>query len=411
MADYKRWRTENVKEALKTRRVVIISGARQTGKTTIAKEIQNKNSVFMPLDKKNILTAALEDPSGFIKNDFGTMIIDEIQKAPELIPEIKYKVDNDKRPGQYLLTGSANITSLPSVKESLAGRVKNIRLRPFTQGEILGKKPTFLRRAFEGNFSKKMESCNKDVVFDLAFRGGYPEAVLLSSQKDRKEWHKDYIDILATRDLMDIANIKRQAALRELIGILTSWSGKFMNLPSICSTLGLSKPTADSYINALEALYLFEKVAPWTKTDYDRVGRSPKTYATDTGLMASLLGWNKREVMLDTDRAGKLAETFVFQELSAQVDLDSAYSLFQYRDRKGREIDFVIEREDGALLGVEAKAGQSVSKEDFAPQIWFKENIIKGKVPYRGIVLYSGEHTLSFGENMLAVPMAAMWED
>jgi len=409
MTDYPRWRTDSVKEALKTRRVVIVSGARQTGKTTVAKEIRNKHNVFMPLDKKNILTAALDDPAGFVKNESGTMIIDEIQKAPDLIPEIKYVVDNDRRPGQYLLTGSANIKSLPSVTESLAGRVKNIRLRPLAQGEILRKKPAFLNMAFEGKFPKKIIGYDKEAIFDLAFRGGYPEAVLLKMQKDRRDWHKDYIDTLIARDLKDIANIKRQDSLRELIKILASWSGKFMDLPPICNALGLSKPTTDSYINALEALYLFEKVAPWTKTDYDRVGRSPKTYATDTGLMTSILGWNKKEVMLNPDRAGKLMETFVFHELAAQIDLGGVYSLYQYRDRKGREIDFIIEREDETLVGVEVKAGQSVSKEDFAPQIWFKENIIKGKKPYTGIVLYSGEHTLSFGGGMQAVPIAALW--
>jgi predicted AAA+ superfamily ATPase len=160
----------------------------------------------------------------------------------------------------------------------------------------------------------------------------------------------------------------------------------------------------------LEVLYLFEKVFPWTKSDYDRIGRSPKTFATDTGLMTSVLGWNKKDVMLDPDRAGKLMETFVFQELAAQIDLDSSYSLYQYRDRRSKEIDFIIERKDGALVGVEVKAGHNVSKEDFAPQIWFRENVMNKEKDYFGIVLYSGEQTLSFGEGLLAVPTAALWE-
>ena len=411
MKDYPRWRLDSVKNALKVRRIVIISGARQTGKTTIAKEALDKNSVFMPLDQNNVLDAALDDPAGFVKNESGTMIIDEIQKAPKLIPEIKYAVDNDKRPGQYLLTGSANIKSLPSVTESLAGRVKNIRLRPLTQGEMLRRPPGFLGRAFAGKFPKQISGYDKSAIFDMAFRGGYPEAAALSTQSERKSWCADYMDVLMSRDLIDIANIKRYDALRRLIEILSAWSGKFMNLPTICSALGLSRPTAESYINALEALYLFERVPPWVKTDYDRVGRSPKMYSTDTGFMTSVLGWNKSDVMLDTDRAGKLMETFVFQELAAQVDLDDAYSLYQYRDRIGREIDFIIERDDGAVLGVEVKAGHSVSKADFAPQIWFKENMMKNKQNYVGMILYSGEHVLSFGGGMLAVPIAALWSE
>ncbi|MDR0308255.1 MAG: ATP-binding protein [Chitinispirillales bacterium] len=410
MNEYPRWHADSVKDALKSRRVVIISGARQTGKTTLAKEVMDKDSIFMPLDKKSIRAAALDDPTGFVKNEKGTMVIDEIQKAPDLIPEIKYVVDNNNRPGQYLLTGSANIQSLPSVSESLAGRVKNLHLRPLTQGEILRQKPTFLKKAFDRDFPKQITGYDKDKIFDLAFRGGYPEAVSYSTQTAVKDWHNDYIDTLIKRDLKDVANIKRQNALRELIGILASWSGKFMDIPPICTSLGLSKPTVETYINALETLYLFEKVPAWTKTDYGRIGRSPKIFAADTGLMTSVLRWNKKEVMLNTDRAGKLAETFVFQELAAQVDLDAAYSLYQYRDRRDREIDFLIEREDGALIGVEVKAGHNVSKSDFTPQIWFRDNIIKGKKAYTGYVMYSGEDVLQFGEDMIAIPTASLWQ-
>jgi predicted AAA+ superfamily ATPase len=409
MADYPRWRTANVRDALKNRRVVVISGARQTGKTTLAKQLLDENSVFRPLDVDIFYKAAQDDPTGFVKNDSGTMIIDEIQKVKKLLTEIKYVVDNNNRPGQYLLTGSANINSLPEVSESMAGRIKNIRLRPLTQGEILLRKPEFLQNAFAMKFPVKIHGYDKKAIFDLAFRGGFPEAVRLENQKERKEWHKDYIGALLKKDLKDVANISRQNTMKDLIGILASWSGNFMNLPPICGFLGLSRPTVVSYINALEALFLFDRVAPWIKTDYDRVGRSHKHYASDTGFMAAILGWKQDDIWLDTDRSGKFMETFVFQELSAQVELDSSYSLYQYRDRVKREIDFLVEREDGALLGIEVKASHSASSEDFAHQKWFSENIVKNKKPYIGLVLYSGEQTLPFGGNMFAVPIAALW--
>lgn len=409
MSEYNRWRILNIEEALKTRRVVVISGARQTGKTTIAKHVSGKNSVFRSLDVDSIYEAAVNDPTGFVKNDSGTMFIDEVQKVKKLITEIKYVVDNNNRPGQYLLTGSADINSLPEVSESMAGRLKNIRLRPLTQGEILRKKPTFLKRAFEANFSKQILGYDKKAIFDLAFRGGFPEAVRLESQKNRKDWHKDYITALLKHDLKDVANITRQDAMKELIDILASWSSKFMDISQISSSLGLSRPTVVSYINALEALFLFDKVAPWIKTDYDRVGRSYKYYASDTGFMTAILGWKQDDILLDVDRSGKLMETFVFQELVAQVDLDNSYSLYQYRDREKREIDFLIEREDGSLIGIEVKSSHSVSSDNFIHHKWFRENIVKGKKPYVGIVLYSGEQVLSFGEDLLAVPIAALW--
>ncbi len=403
--EYSRWQAERVKKALKTRRIVIVSGARQVGKTTLSGQISSEDCTYRTLDDPGLLAAALEDPKGFVKNPSGTMVIDEIQKVPALLPAIKQVVDKDNRPGQYLLTGSANIQTLPGVSESLAGRVKNIRLRPLTVGEILGRRHSFLERAFTADFPTKIPGCDKEAMIDLAFRGGYPEAVRISD--DRKEWHKDYINSLIERDLKDIANIKRQASLRELVGVLASWSAKFMDVVGICASLSVSKATIESYMNALISLYLFDRVPPWLRTDYDRIGRRPKFYAADTGLMASILGWHAKEVYLDPDRSGKLAETFVFQELAAQVELDEQYALYQYRDREKREIDFVVERDDGSMIGVEVKSGQSVAKGDFRHLEWFKNNL--AKKPFKGIVLYTGEDTLSFGKDMLAVPMASLW--
>jgi len=409
-----RWQVESVRNALKKRRVVVITGGRQTGKTTLLSQLQDKDSTFLTLDDDTTLTFAKEDPKEFVKHSTGTMFIDEIQKAPNLIPEIKLAVDKNDRPGQYCLTGSANIQTLPIITDSMAGRNKRIRLRPLVMGEILERKPNFLERAFSMDFPRKIPGYNKEEIFELAFRGGYPEAVKLKNQKDRKEWHMDYIDDLVNRDLKDILNIRRQNELKELVLILAGWSGKFMDAAKIGAGMSLSKQTLETYINALESLYLFDRVNPWVRTDYERVGKSAKFYVNDTGFMTSILGWKKEEIIRDSDRGGKLIETFIFQELSAQVDLNREYNLYQYRDYKQHEVDFLIERDDGVMVGIEVKSSHSISKEDFKPQIWFKENIYKGKAPkdcksYIAIVLYSGDETLSLGEGLLAVPTAALW--
>jgi hypothetical protein len=296
----------------------------------------------------------------------------------------------------------------------MAGRNKRIRLRPLTIGETLYRKPTFLEHAFTMDFPRKIPGYDKEQIFDCAFRGGYPEVVTLTNPRDRKEWHGDYVDDLINRDLKDLMNIRRQNELRELVLILAGWSGKFMDIAKIGASMSLSKQTLESYINALESLYLFDRVNPWVRTDYERVGKSAKFYASDTGFMTSILGWKKEHIMRDSDRSGKLMETFVFQELAALVDLDRDYSLYQYRDYKKNEVDFLIERDDGAMVGIEVKASHSVSREDFAPQIWFRENIIKRKktkdeTPFNALVLYSGEDTISFGDGLLAVPTAALW--
>jgi len=411
MAKYTRWQAESVKRALDLRRVVVISGARQSGKTTLSKQVLPEIEDYRSLDDTNMLNFALSDPKGFVINKSGTMVIDEIQKASKLIPEIKQAVDKDNRSGQYLLTGSANILTLPIISDSLAGRAKYMRLRPLTVGEILGKKPTFLKRAFNKEFPTKITGYNKADIIDLAFRGGYPEAVAIDNLQHRKDWHKDYVQVLLARDLKDIANIRRFDSLQNLVGILASWSAKFMEMSQITAALSINKLTLDSYINALISMFMFEKVSPWLKTDYERVGKRSKFYATDTGIMASVLGWNPKEVFMNEDRSGKLIETFVFQELAAQIDLENKYILSQYRDRLNKEIDFLVEREDGALLGVEVKASHNVSKEDFAPQEWFMNNILKNKIQYTGLVLYSGDRTINFGDNFIAVPTAALWTE
>ena len=406
---YPRWLTSNLKNALDYRRVVIVSGARQAGKTTLTEQIKAPGFEFRTLDDTNLLDLALTDPKGFVKTSAKTLVIDEIQKAPKLIPEIKIIVDKDNRNGQFLLTGSVNLQTMPTATESLAGRVRNIRLRPLTAGEILEVKPVFLERAFNADFPAAIFGYDKREIFDMAFRGGYPEAVRINDFNERREWHKDYLKALIDYDLKDIANIRRKDVLEEMLPILAAWSAKFMDMNAIGSSLSLTKATLDSYLNWLLSLYIFEKVPPWLKTDYERVGRKSKFYMADSGLMTSILNWRIDEVMLDVDRSGKLMETFIFQELASQVDLESRYSLYQYRDREKREIDFIVERDGSALLGIEVKAGHNVSRKDFAPQEWFMNNIIKNKKPYIGIVLYSGDRTIKYSDNLLAVPIAALW--
>jgi len=404
-----RWQAEVVREALKKRRVVVLTGGRQTGKTTLLTQLLDKDSIFLSLDDDNLLKSAKEDPKAFIKHSGGTVFIDEIQKAPNLISEIKMAADKNKHPGQFCLTGSANIQTLPIITDSMAGRNKRIRLHPFTTGEIEHKKPQFLERAFSLDFPRKIRGFDKENIFNLAFRGGYPEAVKLKNQKDRKEWHSDYIADLINRDLKDLMNIRRHNELKELVLILAGWSGKFMDAAKIGSSLALSKQTLETYINALESLYIFDRVNPWVRTDYERVGKSAKFYASDTGLMTSILGWKMDDVLRNSDRGGKLMETFIFQELAAFTGLHTDYNLFHYRDYKKHEVDFLIERDDGAIVGIEVKASHSVSKDDFAPQIWFRENIIKNKSPFTALVIYSGEDTLSFGDGLLAIPAASLW--
>ena len=408
MYDIVRWNERALEKALKTRRVVVVSGARQCGKSTLLEMYFKGKAEVRSLDSKRLRDAAILDPQSFIRNDTNCpMVIDEIQKAPDLLSEIKLVVDKNRAPGQYVVTGSSDIYSAPESRESLAGRVKNIRMRTFTQGELRGGKPNFLDCLFGMDFATRYEGCDKNSVLDLALCGGYPECIGLSPE-DRRDWAIDYLKTLLSRDIRDDEHIRRERALRDLLKAMAAWSAKFLEADKLMAACGLSRPTYAEYLGALERYYLCERVEAWTNTDYARVGKRPKSYMCDTGLMAAVLNWRMKDIELDTDRVGKLVETFVFTELAAQVDLSSC-SLYQYRDIDKREIDFIIENEDGDLAGVEVKAGAGVGKDDFKHIKWFRDNLVKGR-KFTGIVLYAGDTTLSFGEGLKAVPIAALWE-
>lgn len=404
---YPRWQSASVVAALKARRIVMLAGPRQSGKTTLAQEVAGRVGEFRTLDDVALRAAAENDPHGFVKSDAPTLVIDEVQRVPALLSALKKAVDEDRRPGRFLLTGSANFRLLPGVQESLAGRIASVRLRPLTQGEFLQRPPHFLARAFEGKFAKGPAGVDRDALLELAFRGGFPEAAKLSG-RERRAWHKDYVNALIEHDIADISRIQRKDALQELVAVLAAWSGKFMDVSAIGSGLSIRRPTLESYINALETMYVTERLQPWLHTDYERVARLKKLFTADSGLMAAVLGWQLDQVRFDPDRSGKLIETFAFNELAAQIDAaDGVYSLFHYRDRERREIDFIVEREDGALLGIEIKAGSAVAASDFKHLKWFKGQ--HAKRDFRGVVLYSGATVLPFGPSFWAVPFASLW--
>ncbi len=412
MALYQRWQKQAIEKQIKNRRVLLLSGARQCGKTTLAKELVSKNTIYRTLDDLATRRFAENDPHGFVQHDKNSMLmIDEIQRAPELLSAIKLVVDEDTRPGQYLLTGSANIQSLPSVQESLAGRIAKIRLRPLTQGEIVGVQPTFLDRAFSGKFeTNTLSTIDRKTLLSFALRGGFPEAVKLPPDA-REQWQLDYMDALLEHDLRDIAKITQHHAMQELVHTLSAWSGKFMDISGIGSGLSIRRSTVDSYINALETLYIVERVYPWTRTDYERVGKQAKIYMTDSGTMSAMLRYRFDQIELDGDRSGKLVETFLFNELAALIDTSNGkYRLYHYRDREKREIDFLIERDDEALLGIEIKTGSAIGDADFKHLKWFRDHIAKGK-SFIGIVLYSGREAGSMGKGLYAVPVGALWKN
>jgi len=413
---YRRWQQDKIIQALSTRRVLLLTGPRQSGKTTLAREISVPDTIYRTLDDLTLLEAALSDPLGFVSHSNQLMIIDEVQRAPMLLRAIKQDVDENQEYGRFLLTGSTNIQSMPTVQESLAGRIRKIRLRPLALGEVQQTRPNLLANIFSRTFAAFVEDrrfssviYDKDLYISQALTGGFPEVLRMHSENEKRQWHKDYLSVLIEHDLKDIAQIRRKDGLNKLIEVLAAWSAKYIDISAIGSSLSLSRPTLDNYINALEALYLVERVRPWHNTDYDRVSRQDKLFMTDTGLMGSILRWRFDHVRLNGQQNGKLMETFVYNQLAAILEADNKdYFLYHYRDREKREIDFMIENEDGNLLGLEVKSGAAVTKSSFKHLCWFRDHIAKDRI-FTGIVLYTGREILSFEENMWAVPIHCLW--
>lgn len=402
-----RWQLKEVMESLRYRRVVHITGARQTGKTTLAAAVSLPSVRRYTMDNDTLREVATENPIEFTERKSGeTLIIDEVQKVPELLNAIKIHVDASQDRGQYLLTGSSSLDFLRKSADSLAGRMHTIHLRTLSLGEINGCEPSFLDNAFKREFREPAVKMAKRDIIHQAFVGGYPET-LDFPEHIRREWFDDYVRTLIERDIKDIAQIRNVPALKDIFNWLLARSSKFWSLNELCTMAQISKDCVNNYIAALQALYIIDKVPAWNKTDYDRIGKSPKYFATDTGLIANCLQWDEESTFLDSDCSGKLIESWVYHELSTLVGCArEQYAISHYRDKDKREIDFIVSNSRNDLLGIEVKTGGRVGKEDFKHLKWFAENIAKG--PFTGIVLYSGNDILSFGEGMYAVPLATV---
>ena len=400
-----RWQTPRVGAMLKVRRGVNLTGARQTGKTTLAGMVDLPLVKRYTFDDKLVRVVAQSDPNGFVRHAEGeTVVIDEIQKVPDILESIKMVVDQDASPGQYLLTGSSNLRFAKTVKDSLAGRLGRVRLRTLALGEVNGRPPDFLRRAFARDFDSRYSDFSRRDVIHAAFRGGYPE-IQSYSPSDREDWFAAYLDDLLEKDVKDVTEIRKLSQLRAVALWLFAHTAQFFAVEELASKAAISKVTALNYMAALKALYVFDSIPAWSKSDYDMIGKREKWLATDSALVANILGWGEDEAYMDEGRIGKLVETWVYQQLATLAEAEGGYAIFHYRDNRKREIDFIVERRDGSSLGVEVKAGQA-SPGDFKHLKWFAANL--AQKPFTGIVLYSGEHTLRFGEGFYAVPLAAL---
>ena len=402
-----RWKLSDVVESLRYRRIVHITGARQSGKTTLAAAAPIASVRRYTMDNDTIRETAGDNPIEFTARKQGeTLVIDEIQKVPELLNAIKIHVDESPDRGQYLLTGSSSLDFMRKSADSLAGRMHTVRLRTLTLGEVNGNPPSFIDDAFRREFRTPAAKMGKRDIIHRAFAGGFPETIDFP-ENVRRDWYEDYVDTLIARDVRNVAQIRKLDLLKDILKWIMARSSKLWTAEELCSTMQISKETATNYVSALKALYVIDRVPAWNKTDYDRAGKMPKFFASDAGLVANCLDWNEEETFLDGDLSGKLIESWVYHEISAIAECSKGrYAISHYRDKDKREIDFIVSDGRENALGIEVKSGGRVGKDDFKHLKWFAANLAKSS--FTGIVLYSGDDVLPFGEGFYAVPLAAL---
>ena len=397
-------------EALTDSPVVLIHGPRQCGKTTLAQVVGDRlGYAYLSFDDDAARSAAQADPSGFVADLSERAILDEVQRVPALFAALKLAVDRKRVAGRFILTGSANVLLVPKLADSLAGRMQIMRLYPLAQCELTRHEPRFLDALFAGEFKTRRTERLAGRLSERIVAGGYPAALARPTGRRRATWYRDYLDAMVQRDVRDLARIRSLDALPRLLALAAAQTAQLLNVSDLAAPFQLSRPTIGDYVTLLERVFLLEMLPPWHSNRLKRIVKSPKLHMGDTGLACALLGVDAAALKADRALLGHLLETFVFQELRRQASWhEEPLAFFHYRDKDGGEVDIVIERGAHALVGVEVKAGATVTAADFRGLRKLKE--AAGRRFVGGVVLYDGETSASFGDGLHAVPIRALWE-
>ena len=404
---YERFAERKLNEALSDTPVVLVVGPRRVGKTTLARKLEKAHRAYVSLDDQTTLDAARADPVGFVRG-LDLAIIDEIQRAPELLLAIKRSVDEYYRPGRFLLTGSANVMTLPKVEDSLAGRIETIQMLPLARAEIEGKSPTFLECLFDGGLKSNRESIVGDDLIRLVLLGGYPEAIVRINERRRQDWMRSYLSSILSRDLIDVGVVQKMTELPKFAGILAQYSGRLVNNSRIGLGIGVNYKTGQRYTTLLEQLFLVSTLQPWYTNVLKRIVKTPKLHFLDSGLLAAVRGLNFKSIKTSRVEFGALLESFVYSEVMKLISgTDLRLSAYHFRDQQQHEVDLVLERDDGMIAGIEVKASATVTSRDFAG-LQSLAAACKGRFA-NGIVLYDSANFVPFKDNMAAVPISSLW--
>lgn len=408
---FARYIKKAVSTALEDTPVVFVMGARQVGKSTLVEELTDDSWSLVNLDDQIQRNLIESDPVGFMRtNKDNKVAIDEIQRLPGLLLNIKQSVDANRLPGRFILTGSANAMVLPKVADSLAGRIETILLNPLSECEIQDIEPSFLSNLTKkDHFPKTTCVADKNYLIKRVTKGCFPEPLLRSSPDRATAWYKQYVNSLVQKDMQDLLNIDHPEKMLRLLKLTTYYSGKLINFSDLGNKINLTSETVKKYIQLLEHLFLIRKLPAWHSNEQKRLIKTPKVHINDTGLSCALRDIDSDYLINNPSEFGPLLETFVINELFKQscwLQQDLTFS--HYRDKSKQEIDCIIENARGESFAVEVKASATISAKDFKALQHFRDT---EKENFRmGVLLYDGEEVIPFGEKLFAVPIYALWQ-
>lgn len=400
-----------VEAALRDTRVVVVNGPRQSGKSTLARLVTHHRSDvdIRYLDEDSVRQAAIEDPAGFVRYP-GLLVIDEVQRVPDLMLAIKHQVDVDPRPGRFLLTGSAQLFALQAIPDLLPGRSETIELWPLAQGEIDGAADGFAQAVFEqgADLNPPPSDLHRDEYMDRALRGGYPEAVRRLDLGRRSRFFEAYVSDLIRRDVRQVSEIERPADLRRLLNVMAAQMATLAMPSTIANSLGLSASTVRRYVDLLETIYVIRRIPAWSNNLTSRAISTPKLLVLDSGVAGHLVGMTPKRARHPTAPVGQILENFVLSELARQLTWAAdPIHLFHYRDRDDYEVDAILEHGNGDVVAIEVKAAETVRSGDFRGIRRLQNRL--GDRFTAGIVLHTGDHVLPFGDRLRAWPISSLW--
>lgn len=407
---YPRYLQPRVMEALADSPVVLIHGPRQCGKTTLARQVGDAEGfTYLSFDDDVQRAAAQADPVGYVADLPERVILDEVPRVPELFTSLKAAVDARRKPGRFILTGSANVLLVPKLADSLAGRMEILRLHPLSQAEISGGTPDFLSALFGSAF--KAGATGRRLGRVLAERvaaGGYPAALARATARRQAAWYRDYANTLIQRDVLSLARISVLDALPRLLTLAAGQTACLVNVSELAAPFQVSRPTIREYVTLLSRIFLLEELPTWHSNPMSRLIKTPKLHLGDTGLACSLLGLDAEMLWKDRALFGRILETFVFQELRRQGSWHEQTVFFShFRDKDKVAVDVVLESA-GLLAGVEVKATATVTGDDFRGLRKLQDAAQKDFAA--GVVLYDGDAVVPFGNKLYAVPISSLWE-